>query len=332
MKKLLLVLLVVTLASFLFVGCLPGVVVDDDDDDGDGVVTGVTVDIEDSVVIDGKTYVQWGNHTVTVTFPEPVAGNVEGYLSPCSGDLSKAVIVYDGTIVLFPVPDTDRKVWEGSVFFGDSELIIEDGYWWYGFGWSPCCASILQISAGECVDEYCIELPVIIDWEDPFAEIEWEVDNCPCEDCAITFTSVTHEPDCEDPIECCEDCCSGLASWSFTLYDEDPFDKCCDPDVCEEPIDSGSGTCPIEFTTDCLAASDDPYYLLVDLVDNVGLETTYYAKIFVSGGSDSDDECIIEVFEGWEEDPPECVDWDTYSTDHIGECWDCDYDYYYYYW
>jgi len=329
MKKLLLVLLVVTLASFLFVGCLPGVVVDDDDDDGDGVVTGVTVDIEGSVVIDGKTYVRWGTRTITVTFPEPVAGNVEGYLTPCAGDLSTKDVLYFGEIVFFP--DATGMIWTGSGIFGEAEWICDITGCYWGWGWTPCCASTLQISAGECLDEFCIELPVIIDWDDPFAILEWEVDNCPCDDCAITFTSAIDDPDCEDAYECCGDCCSGLASWSFTLYDEYPFDKCCDPDQCEEPIDSGSGICPIEFTTDCLEASDTPYYLVVDLVDNVGLETTLYAEIFVSGGSDEDDECIIEVFEGRERDAPECVYFDTYSKDYIGWCSDCDYDYWEWY-
>ena len=63
MKKLLLVLLVVTLASFLFVGCLP---VTPSEGEGEGEGEGevaVTVEIEGAVVVDGKTYVSGGAHT-----------------------------------------------------------------------------------------------------------------------------------------------------------------------------------------------------------------------------------------------------------------------------
>ena len=50
------------------------------------------------------------------------------------------------------------------------------------------------------------------------------------------------------------------------------------------------------------------------MVDEVGLETIYYAKIVL--GSD----CDIDVTEGWEIGLPEGVEWDLFTSDTIGEC------------
>jgi len=64
MKKLLLVLLVVALASFLFVGCLPTTPAEGEGEgEGEGEPT-VTVEIGDSVVLNGKTYVKGGSHSM----------------------------------------------------------------------------------------------------------------------------------------------------------------------------------------------------------------------------------------------------------------------------
>ena len=55
MKKLLLVLLVVTLASFLFVGCLPTTPTEGEGEGEGEAEPAVTVAIGDSVVLVGKT-------------------------------------------------------------------------------------------------------------------------------------------------------------------------------------------------------------------------------------------------------------------------------------
>jgi hypothetical protein len=149
MKKLLLVLMVVAMASFLFVGCLGDGIIDDGDDDGDGVV-GVTVEIEDSVVIDGKTYVSAGSHDITVTFPEPVTGSVTAYVGLCGGDYSKSLlddIIAAGGISVVMFPNEDGTIWSGSADFlgiGPMLLLDED------FG---CCASYVFITSGACEDE-----------------------------------------------------------------------------------------------------------------------------------------------------------------------------------
>jgi hypothetical protein len=294
MKKLLLVLLVVTLASFLFVGCLPTTPAEGEGEgEGEGECE-ITVEIEGAVVVDGKTYVSGGNHDITVTFCAPVVGGVGAWISNCSGDYRS---MPSGDVVLFP--NADRTVWTGSGYFGL-------------FG-SDCCASYVEVWSGECIDEVCIWFPVIVDSCYPFAEIEITADACECEGCEITFASITNTEDCLPDEECCDDWCSGLDSWSVVLYDGDPFDECCDPDVCEEPIGSCSGTeCPISCVTECLGP--DTYYAVVTLVDNVGNETVYYAEIVLG------EDCDIDVREGWEISPPECINWDSLTSDTIGEC------------
>jgi hypothetical protein len=298
MKKLLLVLLIVTLASFLFVGC-DGVTPTEGEGEGEGECE-VAVVIEGAVVVDGKTYVSFGNHDITVTFCAPVVGGVAAYITYCSGDYSPDGVYKDkngGEVVLFP--NADRTVWTGSGYFG--------------MGDTPCCASYVEIYAGECEDEACIWFPIIVDGCPPYAEIEITAEDCECEGCEISFETIVDEFLCEADEECCGDDCSGLASWSVVLYEDDPFDECCDPSICEEPIGSCSGTaCPIECTTECL--TEGIYYAVITLVDNVGLEEVYYAMIDL--GAD----CSIEVTEGWAIGPPECVEWDEGTSDTIGEC------------
>ena len=292
MKKLLLVLAVVAMASFLLVGCLPGTTPAEGEGEGEGEVA-VTVDIADSVVVDGKTYVSGGAHTITVTFPAPVVGGVAANITGCTGDYRSS-----GAVVLFP--NADRTIWTGSGDFG------------YGTG---CCASYVEVTSGECEADVCIWFPVIVDSCDPFAEIEITVDDCVCAGCEITFESTTSSAACADDTVCCDDECSGLAGWSIVLYDGDPFDVCCDPDICEEPIGSCSGTeCPILCVTDCLTAGT--YYAVITLVDAVGNETVYYAKIVLGAFPD----CDIEITEGTAASAPTCVIWDEATTDTIGEC------------
>ena len=300
MKKLLLVLLVVALASFLFVGCLPTTPAEGEGEgEGEGEV-GVTVEIADSVVVDGKTYVSGGAHDITVTFCAPVVGGVSAYITDCSGDYR---LNGGSGVVLFP--NADRTIWTGSGDFGSC---------------GGCCASYVEVTSGECVEDVCIWFPVIVDSCDPFAEIAVDVEDCECAGCKITFETVTNTEECLPDEVCCDDECSGLASWSVVLYDGYPFDECCDPSVCEEPIGSCSGTaCPIVCETECLTAAGGPYYAVVTLVDEVGNETVYYAKIVLSGDG-STENCAVSVYEGTYVGPDECVSFSEETSDTIGEC------------
>ena len=297
MKKLLLVLLVVALAAFLFVGCLPTTPAEGE---GEGEGEGeVAVEIAGSVVVDGKTYVSAGSHDITVTFPNPVAGTVEVTITGCTGD-------YRGDVNVVMFPDTDRKVWTGSGEFG---------------GDGVCCASYVEVTSGECINEVCIKFPVIVDSDTPYAKIKITSDDCVCEGCEVTFESTTEDEPCAPETECCGDDCSGLASWAIAIYDydKDPFDECCEI-PCEEPIGTCSGTaCPILCVTDCL---DNPgeYYVVVNLVDNVGNEEEYYAIIKL------DTACDITVTEYYADtcgyNACLCTDWEAVkdTDEYIGNC------------
>jgi len=276
MKKLLLVLLVVALASFLFVGCFT--IPDGDEDGGEGEVEPtVTVAIGNSVVLDGKTYVKSGSHTITVTFTEAVAGNVSAVVTDCGGDYKNSVPVTTA-VVLFP--DADKKVWTGSGTFG---LGADTS--------SECCASYVQITSGECTDAVCIEFPVIVDKAKPFAQIKVTADECTCDSqVMVHFDSTTESSTCATAAACCGDDCSGLASWAIDVYNTNPFDICCDI-PCVETIASCSGVgCPVDCDTACLptpksvatgAPADGVYFVVTTLLDEVGNKTRYYAKILL---------------------------------------------------
>ena len=301
MKKLLFVLLIVALASYLFVGCMP-VTPSEGEGEGEGEVEqGVLVAISDSVKVGNYTYVSAGDHDITVTFPAPVAGLVSASISPCSGDY-KAFISGGASVVLFP--DATKKIWTGSGTFATSV--------------SDCCASYIEVVSGECADVVCIAIPVIVDGCPPYAQILVEIADCECEGCALTFSTYGIEELCEEAETCCGDDCSGLASWSVNIYDYYPFDVCCDPTICEEPIATDSGVCPIDFTTACLPELVTGYYYAIfTLVDNVGLEQNYYARIDLAGGGTAGgDDCrILGLWEGtFTGVMRECVIWETADT------------------
>src|SRR5665648_260554 len=289
MKKLLLVLLVVALAAFLLVGCNP--VTPPVEGEGEGEVEGVTVAIADSAKVGDYTYVSAGSHDITVTFPTPVAGLVSASISPCSGDYTKAFIAGGSSVVLFP--DATRKIWTGSGTFTASA--------------SDCCASYVEVVSGECTDTVCIAFPVIVDGEPPEATVEVCLADCTCAGCEIVFSSHTNEEECLPDEVICGDDCSGLASWSIDIFDRYPFDECCET-PCYEPIESGSGVCPIDFTTSCLTdlvAGIDTVYAVVTLVDNVGNDTRFGATITFNP-----DTCNILTVTPWPAD--ECVDHPTF--------------------
>jgi len=255
MKKLFVLLVMLVLAIFIFSGC-QGLVPSEGEGEEEVVTEGITIDIEGSINIDNKTYLSRGVHEITITFPAPVTGLVKGYITYCTGDYSKDKD--SGTeVILFP--NEDKTVWTGSGSFQDSM--------------SLCCASYLQITSGECEDEVCINLPIIVDSEAPYATIELCMDDCACGGCELSISSTVSSSVCADDTADCGDDCSGLAGWSIALYEEYPFDECCDAS-CEEPIFVCSGTdCPIECTTDCL--TEESYYAIVTLTDHTENEVRF---------------------------------------------------------
>lgn len=336
-KKLFLLLLIVALAAFVFTGCTPPTP-SEGEGEGEGEIEGVVVEIDGAVEIGGRTYVSKGSHDITVTFPAPVA-NANVFISECSGNYAKATIpyydYYGSPVVLWP--NEDKTVWTGKGSFeckpcGKESTECETFY--------DCCASYVSVVAGECEGDVCISMPVIVDCDLPYACIEVSIDECPCEGCEVAFESTKTSPVCAADKECCNDKCSGLASWAIAIYNRDPFDKCCET-PCWEPIWTASGTeCPIKATTDCLEPMFDkddevkPYYVIVTLADMVGNEVRYYATLEL----DYDDEkCTLVVTQYCAnlsqagEEGCKCTDWDeakiegtTCGTDndkdYIGYC------------
>ena len=284
MKKLLFVLLIVALASYLFVGCMP---VTPSEGEGEGEVEGVTVAIADSVKIGNYTYVSAGSHDITVTFPAPVVGLASASITLCTGDYTKTFTLGGTSVVLFP--DATRKIWSGSGTFTAT-------------GKNLCCASYVEVVSGECAEVVCIAIPIIVDGAPPYATVAVSSKACICDGCEVTFASLAAtEVDCED-VSACGDDCSGLASWSFDLYKTDPFDECCLV-PCIEPVYTCSGiACPILCTTSCIGWTDaqvaamevgtNPtvkYWVVETLADEVGNTKRYYATITL------DSACAVTV-------------------------------------
>jgi len=253
MKKLLLVLLVVALASFLFVGCFA--VPDGAEGEGEGEGEAEicpTVSVASQVAVGGKTYIKGGKQEIKVTFAvptEPVSVYV-GWDLRLNGFPGEEVVMY---------PNADKTIYTGEFKFGDENEGCNEAY----------------IYVETCETCAACKYPYTVDTYDPYVKLEvtvsGEFEDCPCGGCAMTITSVTEESVCDPDVVCCGDDCSGLASWSFRLFDEYPWNVCCDAG-CEDPIFEDSGTdCPITFTTDCL--DEGIYYAILDLVDNVGNET-----------------------------------------------------------
>lgn len=66
----------------------------------------------------------------------------------------------------------------------------------------------------------------------------------------------------------------------------------------------------------CLPAGT--YYAVVTLVDAVGNEIESYLKIVISGDGSTGD-CDIDVYECHQTGPPECIIWDSFTSDTIGD-------------
>jgi hypothetical protein len=265
MKKLLLVLMVVAIAAFLLVGCIP-VTPGEGEGEGEGEVEICpTVAVSGQAVVGGKTYIKGGSQTITVTFAVPTAP-----VSVYVGDalkLTELDLLPGDEVVMHT---TDNKVYTGTFTFAGA---CDEGY----------------IYVDTCdVCAYC-KYPYTVDTVAPTAKIEICSDGCTCAGCALSFTSTITE-DCTDIVNC-GDACSGFASWSIDIYDNFPFDECCDAS-CETPIASDSGVCPIDFTTSCLTTvidnlnavgnpASDSVFAVVTLVDNVGNDVKWGVTISV---------------------------------------------------
>jgi hypothetical protein len=82
----------------------------------------------------------------------------------------------------------------------------------------------------------------------------------------MEWTTLMEAEPCEAPGDCCDDDCSGIASWTMTVGGS----------LCAEPCDIISGdSCPVEGVSDCCLYYADSgetvcYNITFDIVDKVG--------------------------------------------------------------
>ena len=278
MKKLLLVLLVVTLASFLFVGCLPTTPAEGEGEgEGEGEAEICpTVAVTSQVAVAGKTYIKAGKQTITVTFAvptEPVSVYIGAALKVAPATDAAEVVMY---------ANADKTVYTGTyVFFGDDAADTD------------CSEAYIYVDT--CLEcDFC-KFPYTVDNTGPASQIKIGKGTCACVGCTIEFDSTADPTSCTTDL-CCGDACSGFASYALDLYTSKPFDECCDI-PCATPAYScpGGVACPIDCTLSCITTTtttvDIVYYAVVTLLDNVGNRTRYYATLTLDSG------CGLEVQE-----------------------------------
>ena len=301
MKKLLLVLLVVALASFLFVGCLPTTPAEGEGEGEGEAEICPTVSIAGSYydATTGKTYVKAktsGVYTVTVVYAQPTEGVTIKYSSATTIVASAPYYVSaDGLTYTAEVP----------------------------YDVAGSCASFM-ITTTDCYGECTCVQTFTLDSNAPQARMKVTVPTCVCEDCSLTFASdYVIVGTCADTAGCCGDDCSGFASWSIDVYNQDPYDACCTI-PCATPVATCSGSaCPISCATGCLFGSDaattvavSKYYVIIDLADNVGNSKKYWATIVFDSG------CTVTAVEQWTtankaatgSSTNTCIDWTTGGT------------------
>ena len=259
MKKLLFILLMITLAAFLFAGCLP---VTPSEGEGEGEGEGeveVTITIENEYTSpSGVTYVPCGG-LVTVTFPTPVATDNLVYIGVENE--------YGGYQFTEPMePNADRTVWtfdeEGGPL-GCEEMAKfkqPNGEDFCTYECEPLCLVAL-VKHPCCPGEEAALRVVSFDCTPPTLDLFVKFTDCtpecppdpdPCE--PEPFAGVSMEwssrttTECETT-DCCDDTCSGVNGWELVI----------DPDECEGPCDVVSGTgCPVEGVLGCECGQVSP--------------------------------------------------------------------------
>ena len=260
MKKLLFVLLIVALASYLFVGCTPGGTVTPVIPVVAGIDCPTKVEVSGEVVIGTKTYIKGGtSKTITVTFAVATAP-VSVYVGEDIDDKAAGLVPSTADEVIMYT--TDNKVYTGTYTFK-----------------GLCATDYIYVeTCGTCA---ACKYPYTVDSLAPTAAIRICAADCvsDCGGCAITFTSATTTAACATGVDCVEKC-SGFASWKIDIYDK-PLGACCTTACGGTLIGSGSGTtCPINWTTACLGLTMEDLnfyygwwktvYAYVTLADNVG--------------------------------------------------------------
>ena len=274
MKKLLLVLLVVALASFLLVGCLPGTTPDDDEDedDGDDVIVPVTIAVDKQYTnpTTGVTYVKCSDKVI-VTFPEAV---VPEYIVKIAQKVETAgVITYVNEMVA--TPDTARKVWTVTYGFEAEEC---EAICLVAILKHPCCPGeevALEVVTVDCLPP---ELDLFVKFTD-CADVCVIPDPCVPEVPGAYMEWTSRTTGLCETTDCCKDACSGVNGWSLVA----------DADPCLGPCDTETGIgCPVEGALECgCLIYDDPattanegvHYVDFSFEDNVGNAVTSTWKL-----------------------------------------------------
>jgi len=264
MKKLLLVLLVVTLAAFLFVGCIPTTPGEEGEGEGEGEAEICpTVAITSQFTVAGKTYIKGGKQTITVTFAVPTEP-VSVYVGPSIKD--------------FPVgvPELAMEV----VMYANAAKTVYTGT--YTFTGTCTTDYIYVLTCDTCAP---CKYPYTVDTVGPASEIKINKAACACPgSCTLTFKSTADTTVCAVADLCCGDACSGFGSYSIDLYTVPPFDTCCDISCYTPAYSCTVGTaCPIDCTLTCITGTTTTapkvYYAVATLLDKVGNRTRYYATL-----------------------------------------------------
>ena len=281
MKKLLLVLAVVTLASFLLVGCLPGGTTPDDGDDGDGgaAVGAVIAFDKEYTNASGVTFIPCGD-TVTVTLPTAAPLDYVVYVAvkdEVVGCDDCPLYCEDSMKAL--TPNADRTVWTGTFDPSLSECTDEcEPFCIVALLKHPCCAGeeiALRVVTPDCTP------PVLPDLIFDCIDCNECETVCEPEGATFTFTSMGDGTLCAEGTDSCDDACSGVGDWSFAVGG--------DCDECVLAVGSG---CPVAGTAACgclpwATATEvtKTYDILFTIADNVGNKTTETYQITVDTDS-----------------------------------------------
>ena len=307
MKKLLLVLMVVAMASFLFVGCLGDGIIDngdDDVDDDDDVVEATMTFAKEYTDSGGVTFIPCGD-TVTVTLPSSVETDFVVYIAikywepPSGGD--PGFYAYDEVPA---IPNADRTVWTLTMDISEADCLP---ICLVAIVQHPCCPGeevALRIVTVDCTPPTFDLFVKFTDCEDE-CYVPGECDPPPFAGVSMEWTSRS-TVDCET-IDCCEDTCSLVNGWSLVI----------EPDPCEAPCDTIPGTgCPIEGVLECACfayadTGETCYYVDFSVEDNVGNSVTSRWKICLDTDEvtsfDVDDNYVypfssnrtLSLVEGW---------------------------------
>jgi len=279
MKKLLLVLMVVALASFLFVGCVPVTPAEGEGEGETEVAICPTISIAGSYydAVSGKTFMKGktsGVYTVTVVYAQPTEGVAIKYSSATTTVASAPYYVSaDGLTYTAEIP----------------------------YNVAGSCASFM-ITTTDCYGECTCVQTFTLDNHAPKAKIKVTVPACVCEDCSLTFDSDwVNAGTCVDTAGCCGDDCSGFAAWSIDVYNQDPYNTCCTI-PCATPVATCSAAaCPIDCATGCLYGEDaaasvlvPKYFVIIDMADNVGNSKKYWASIVFDSGCNVESDGVYQ--------------------------------------